>query len=167
MKIFQDLNRQKGERGFTLIEILVVMMVMALLAGAGLASYSKFNSKRRVEQAALDFASYLKVQQKKADAGEKPAGCVVELVGYEVETIASDNSATADAKCSSGPDISQSGFSLGDRAIFSDNLNVIFNVLGKKPDITLGVTNVMSVNNVYKYEVEVSDGGVITVEVVP
>jgi prepilin-type N-terminal cleavage/methylation domain-containing protein len=73
--------------GFTLIELLVVTGLMAILFSVFYASYTSFNRRQILEQAALDLKSNLRLAQNKALSGEKPTGtgvvCNV-LDGYQV-----------------------------------------------------------------------------------
>lgn len=65
--------------GFTLIEILVTIGVIALLSGIGLASYNQFNRKQILDQAAKTLKSDLRLAQSKALAGLKD--CTVGVCG--------------------------------------------------------------------------------------
>ena len=73
---------QKFIDGFTLIEVVVVVAIMGVLLGAGIASYSSFNDRSKVEQAAKSVAAQLRVLQKKADSGVGNAVCVEKSAVY-------------------------------------------------------------------------------------
>lgn len=153
--------------GFTLIELLVVMAIIALLAGAGIAAYSKFNKKRQVEQAAMNFASFVRTQQKRADAGEVPSTCTPNtFTGFTVEVILNNSAALSKPVCNNP---TTENFDLGGGKKFADSFSVIFNLLGIAPTFGPGEgeTIVSDLNNAYKYLVALSAGGTITVEEQP
>jgi prepilin-type N-terminal cleavage/methylation domain-containing protein len=70
-------------RGFTLIELMVVVVVMGLLVAGGMAAYSSFNNKQRIRQAADNLMTELRIAQKKADKGEIKFTCG-SLLGYRI-----------------------------------------------------------------------------------
>jgi len=57
--------------GFTLIEVLIVMTIIGIIFGLGMAQYSKFNRSQIVVQAAQELKNNLRFAQNKAIAGEK------------------------------------------------------------------------------------------------
>ncbi|HUV43037.1 MAG TPA: type II secretion system protein [Patescibacteria group bacterium] len=61
----------KKKSGFTLIEILVVVSVMAILFSLGLAQYMKFNRQQILEQAILELKTDLTDARSKALSGKK------------------------------------------------------------------------------------------------
>lgn len=79
-------SNTKRQNGFTLIELMVVISIIALLAGGGVAAFSSFNKTQTLKAAANDLKNNLRLAQSKALSQEKPAGCSC-LNGYQV-TIA-------------------------------------------------------------------------------
>jgi prepilin-type N-terminal cleavage/methylation domain-containing protein len=72
--------------GFTLVELLVSISVVAILSGIGLAAFSSFNRRQIVASATRQLVSDLRLAQSKADSNEKPTACQaseVDLLGYE------------------------------------------------------------------------------------
>ena len=57
------------KRGFTLIEILVVVGIMAVLTAVGVASYNTIGDRAKAQQTAQLIATHLRSAQKDADAG--------------------------------------------------------------------------------------------------
>lgn len=83
--------------GLTLIELIVVISIIGLLVGIGVAQYNEFNKNQTLKQAALTLKNNLRAAQNKALSGEKPAtGCTV-LDGYQVRF--SSTSYNFRAKC--------------------------------------------------------------------
>lgn len=73
-------------RGFTLIELALVMAIIGILAGLGIPSYGTFKKNQELEQTAATLESNLRFAQNQAAAGVKPAGCGSnELVGWYVK----------------------------------------------------------------------------------
>jgi len=73
-----------ANRGFSLIETIVVVGIMGVLAVAGVASYNKMNDRARVEQAAQLLATELRTLQKRADAGVSTCSPGVQFGGVRV-----------------------------------------------------------------------------------
>src|SRR3990167_7230052 len=61
-------------RGFTLIELMVVIGITVLLSGSGIAAYNRFNSRQLVRREGAAATDLLRLAQTKALTGEKPAG---------------------------------------------------------------------------------------------
>lgn len=77
----------KTLNGFTLIEILVGLTIVALLFGVGYASYRDF-ARRQILNSSYDkIRSSLSLAQQLALSGDKPAACPVNSVlsGYRVD----------------------------------------------------------------------------------
>jgi len=121
-------------KGFTLIEILVIVTVTGILLGGGLAVYSRFNEKQQVRNAAQETTEFLRTIQKRATAGDKPAGCS-QLDGYRVIVTSGTNTAQAQAIClgvGTGPLISSTAFKAN--VLFTNSLTFNFEVLTGIPD---------------------------------
>lgn len=72
------------KKGYTLIELILVISVLTLIASFGIARYNEFNERQAVQQSADTFISNLRLVQAKGLAGDKPEGCTT-LVGWTVE----------------------------------------------------------------------------------
>lgn len=147
--------------GFTLIEVLVVVAIIGLLTGVGIASYNNFNEKQQVQQAAMNFASELRKVQKRTNAGERPDGCTGALQQYDVTTIANNTNATITMTCSlTSP--SPEPFELGKQVVFDSAASFIFKTLNQGLDSAAEVV-IEGVNSGQKYKVTAEAGGAITV----
>lgn len=67
--------RKKGEKGFTLIEMLIVVAIIAIIAGIATVSVSTTLKKQRVEAAAYQFQSF--VESASVHARERSRGVFV------------------------------------------------------------------------------------------
>lgn len=55
-----------NERGFTLIEILVIVLIIGITAGMAILAFGDFGASRKVTMAAEQFSTYLQLLQQKA-----------------------------------------------------------------------------------------------------
>lgn len=72
------------KKGYTLIELILVVGALMLISAFGIARYNDFNERQSVQQSADTFISNLRLVQAKALAGDKPEGCET-LIGWRVE----------------------------------------------------------------------------------
>lgn len=75
----------RNNRGFTFIEILVVISLMFVLLGFAVLSVRDHYKKQKVEQAAATLESNLKLTKQKALSGNRPGGQAGELIGYKLQ----------------------------------------------------------------------------------
>jgi type II secretion system protein H len=153
------LPKRNSERfsGFTLIEVLVVATVIGLLTGVGIASYNRFNEKQRVQQAAMTFATELRVAQKRANAGEKPVGCLGDLEFYAITTTNSSNTYTLSTNCP-GTETKN----LGSHAVFGNDQTFTILILNKGFQSDASVT-IQGLDGSNPVTISAETGGVITV----
>ena len=84
MKFFQQ------KKGFTLIEILIVISVIAIISVSGIAALSTFQTNQLMNVTAKDLVSMLNLAKSRARTQVKPSDCVSPqkvLDGYEVRLI--------------------------------------------------------------------------------
>lgn len=89
----QQYNNHKL-RGFTLIELMVVLSVMAFLGTLGIAGFTTYNQIQILQSATNDVAAVLNLAKSRAQSQVKPfALCSSSetLAGYKVEILAPKN----------------------------------------------------------------------------
>jgi prepilin-type N-terminal cleavage/methylation domain-containing protein len=139
--------RNKMKKGFTLVELLVVISIMVLLFSIGYANYRDFQRRQHLEGAVRMIKADLRLAQEMALAGRKPqypSGNVCEistLGGYSFIRL-SQNSYRIDAICSGvvtvkGPETLASGVEM---ASFSGGNTIFFRVLGRGIDAASDIT---------------------------
>lgn len=68
-------------KGFTLLEMVITVAIMAILVTATIVNFTRFNEKKQVETSVEGVKAFIKVAQRKAQAQDTPHECVV-LSGY-------------------------------------------------------------------------------------
>ncbi len=88
-------------KGFTLIELMLVVSILALLTGGGLVAFTGFREQRLALREAKKVVDELRLAQRRAIAGDKPAECGnFPMQGYKVSLR--DSTITSTAICSGG-----------------------------------------------------------------
>lgn len=96
-------------KGYTLIEIIIVITILTIMMGGALASFANFRDKNTAQSEALVVADRLRKIQAKASAVELPDGCTGS-VNFQVTMSGSD--LTVKANCSGGTVIDIEGLGL-------------------------------------------------------
>lgn len=94
--------------GFTLIELIISIGVIAILSSIGLASYVQFNRRQILNSAVRTFLNDLQLAQSKAESNERPQGCSGNLLSYQVSIQTSGYK--VEAICSSSVEIKNIDF---------------------------------------------------------
>ena len=146
--------------GFSLIELLVVVGILILVVGGGIASFISFNEKQQVVNGAKELQEYLRTAQTLIRVGQKPDGCGT-LNAYRV--VSSDSGTTKEIKviavCSSD-DIDRNSFFLPEGTTLSSDISITF--LGLHGGVSGATTIEVVGGNDRTYTFEVTQGGEIT-----
>jgi len=76
-------------RGFSLIELLIVIVIIALAAGVGVANFRDFSRRQDVDNFARILVGDLRTAQTNASGGRIITGCTGQFLGYQVSFTAS------------------------------------------------------------------------------
>ncbi|MFC3907603.1 type II secretion system minor pseudopilin GspH [Legionella dresdenensis] len=71
------------QQGFTLIEILVVLLIIGIVSSAALLAFGDFGARRKAIVSAEQFAAYIKLVQQKAILEMNTLGIKIESQGYQ------------------------------------------------------------------------------------
>ena len=75
--------------GYTLVELIIVIVISALLLTVSYAQYREFSRRQEVQVARRQIEGDLRRAQADALAGRKPSGCSGTLIGYAFEITTS------------------------------------------------------------------------------
>lgn len=116
------------KNGFTLIELMVVVIVTIILITFGFAKYLNFNKTQTIKQAGLKLKNDLRDAQGKALSGIKTCSGVLD--GYRLDYSLGGNSYSYYSSCSPSNTGTPMTISLPTGVTFSNNGSVFFKSLG-------------------------------------
>jgi type II secretory pathway pseudopilin PulG len=155
-----QINKNSKQAGYTLIEIVVVVGIMILMIGGGIAGFVQFQEKQAIIGAASDMKVQLRLAQTRARSGDVPSGCD-RLQSYAVRTTTASETTLVSqvAICDSG-EIVRTEKELAPGITTAGDYDIRFLTLhggvSGAEIITLESTTG------YSYEFEVTQGGEIT-----
>ena len=158
------------QRGFTLIEILVVILLIGVIVGGGVASYRRLQETKLIEGAAREAEQGIRKAQKNAEAGVKPQswcdGSGETLVSYSIEfrgPTYPKNEYRISANCSDGGSSLIETRELPQGAKYQWNRTISFSVLtGKKTTSGDERQRVRNATNSIRYEIWITEGGSVS-----
>jgi prepilin-type N-terminal cleavage/methylation domain-containing protein len=148
--------------GFTLIEMLVVMAIMMILVGSGIAAFVNFNDRQIVLTSGKEVQGYLRAAQTKARAGETPTTGCDKFIAYGVRATQNTSQIRLVAVCSDGVtenEIPYATYSISEDVSFDTAVDIDFVGLHG------GVTNPMTIevsSNTRTFSFDVTATGEIT-----
>jgi len=138
----------RSEKGFTLLEIVIVLSVLTILSTVGIASFSSGSKAASVDGALNDVVSTLNLARSRAISQVKPAECEGVLEGYKV-IINSKSSYSLNLKCTfSNTSISGYPKTLPDNITFNDEAvltSFFFPILTGSVEVEKGGANTISI----------------------
>ena len=78
----------RDKRGFTLIEIMVVLLIIGIVSSVAFLAFGDFGASRKIVVAGEQFSSYVKLLQQKAILESNTYGIKIEKDGYETLRLA-------------------------------------------------------------------------------
>lgn len=150
-------------QGFSLVELLLVIVIFSILFTVGVASYNNFNRKRVVRETALKLMNNLRFVQNKALSGEKPDFACDVLNGWRLQLSA--NSYQIQAICDEGrPSGNVKTYSLPiGVSLNSDTSSFLFKVLAHGVEFS-GSGEVNLAGFGWTYQIKVTPSGEISDE---
>ena len=148
--------------GYTLIELLIVMMTMVLLFGLGFANYRGFQRRQMLEGVVRTVKTDLRLAQASALSGKKPSSGTCSAAASNIlyySFVYSDaDTYSVNAVCPSGSNtIKQVDIAGAAMSAFSE---IRFNVLGRGTNIT-GQTVITITSGSGSKDITVRSGGTI------
>jgi prepilin-type N-terminal cleavage/methylation domain-containing protein len=90
---------KKNTSAYTLIELIVVIGIMAVILGIGLAGWTSYQNKEKLRTETQRVATWLRKIHTKALQGEKPSTNCNTLDYYQINFDSGTNTFSADAEC--------------------------------------------------------------------
>lgn len=78
----------RARRGFTLIEILIVLLIIGISSSIAFIAFGDFGASRKIVVAGEQFSSYVKLLQQRAILESNTFGIKIERNGYETFRLA-------------------------------------------------------------------------------
>lgn len=100
MRNLRQIFQGQYDKGFTVIELLVVFVIISIIAVIGLGSFGSYNASQTFGNGVSEFSNFLSITRSKSISQVKPPECeYVPLDGYKVVVTASGTDYEQDAVC--------------------------------------------------------------------
>lgn len=146
--------------GFTLIELMVAVAISGVVISTGIAAYRGFAEKYKIKQAGLEFQTNLRLLQRKATAGEKPAECLGGFEGMRVRRI-NNSSYAFQARCSLIDGNEKTAALPGEVIFNTGSFDLFFATLNSTVTGTPQTIRLTESGSAHTYEIIIEANGVI------
>lgn len=128
-EIPKSVCRYSRLKGFSLIELLIVVTIALVLLGGALTAFTRYSDRRQVGSSVEELKVYLRSAQTKAAAGD--LGTCTQLAGYRVQSFLTANTTTVSlqAECSAGAAAEAQLYILPPAVTVTPNVDALFQVL--------------------------------------
>lgn len=137
----------RKHRGFTIIELLVVIVIIGLIVVIGAGRYREFSQRQVVVSAKRQIMADIRSAQSDAASGRKPADCTGTLTGYAF-SVTPPSTYRVYAVCAGGNVTIKNGTAPAGITLSAPSVNpVIFypvaqgNNLGATQEVTITINN--------------------------
>jgi prepilin-type N-terminal cleavage/methylation domain-containing protein len=136
-------------KGFTIIEILVVMVILGVIMAVGSVRYRDFQRRQIVVSVKREMLGDVRSAQSDVSSGRKPDACTGTLLGYEFEITSTNPGAyRINAVCSSGDIlVKQVNLPPGVTLSVSGSNTVLFKPLSHGTDLSAGSNVTITITN--------------------
>lgn len=84
----KSMTNYSRSTGFTLLELLIVMVIIGLAAGVGVANFRDFGRRQEIDNYARTLNGELRTVHADASGGKRVAGCTGTFQGYAIDFAA-------------------------------------------------------------------------------
>lgn len=128
-------------RGYTLLELIIVIAVIAVLSGLTVTSYNTFNEEKKLDTQAKNFIAVLDLAHDKAASADLyDSGCT-DFRGYRV-SITSSSAYSFNFVCGGSPTLIQSYTLPLGTAFNVSSASVLFKPLSGETDLTAASSSI-------------------------
>ena len=141
-------KKERYSQGYTLVEIMVSLTIIAIIFGTGYAAFREFSRRQVISSVIRELVGNLRLAQSQALAGKKPSTLACQdpnrLQGYGFR-VTSANSYRIEAACSGGDEIVKEVTVPSEVDIVAPAQNpIIFKVLGEGTNLSNDTSIVIS-----------------------
>lgn len=154
--------RDTPSSGYTIIELIMVIIIIMTVTSLGISRYSKFSQRETLRQAALTFKTDVHLLQSKSMSGVKPIqGACTSLLGYSLSFTATSYSyAPSCTPVEDEPELVTRELPVGVQ--FSPvPQDILFRVLNEGINSTQNII-INMINTTESYRLSIQPNGVIT-----